>query len=100
MPCFTTFTDVSDITHVVNFDFPRDLEDYIHRVGRTGRAGRKGVAISFFCPNETPRLTKKLIKLLREHKQKIPGELEGTSTQQCIEMQDFSTISQGLLSPQ
>ncbi|WP_431860888.1 DEAD/DEAH box helicase [Azospirillum sp.] len=39
--------DVRDITHVINFDLPRNPEDYVHRIGRTGRAGAEGVAISF-----------------------------------------------------
>ncbi len=40
---------VSNITHVVNYDLPYDAEDYVHRIGRTGRAGVKGVALSFAC---------------------------------------------------
>ncbi len=39
--------DVRDITHVINFDLPRQAEDYVHRIGRTGRAGADGIAISF-----------------------------------------------------
>ncbi len=39
--------DISDITHVINFDLPRDPEDYVHRIGRTGRAGKTGTALSF-----------------------------------------------------
>lgn len=44
--------DVSDITHVFNFDLPRSCEDYVHRIGRTGRAGKSGVAISFVSPQD------------------------------------------------
>ncbi|CAM0117329.1 DEAD/DEAH box helicase [Rhabdochlamydiaceae symbiont of Dictyostelium giganteum] len=40
--------DVSNVSHVINFDAPQSLDDYIHRIGRTGRAGNKGIAISFF----------------------------------------------------
>lgn len=40
--------DVRDITHVLNYDYPNNSEDYIHRIGRTGRAGAKGTAITFF----------------------------------------------------
>lgn len=39
--------DIDSITHVINFDFPQSSEDYVHRIGRTGRAGAKGVALSF-----------------------------------------------------
>ncbi len=42
--------DVDGISHVVNFDFPLHVEDYVHRIGRTGRANAIGVAISFVCP--------------------------------------------------
>jgi superfamily II DNA/RNA helicase len=39
--------DILTVSHVINFDLPRTLEDYVHRIGRTGRAGAKGTAISF-----------------------------------------------------
>jgi len=44
--------DVSDISHVFNYDLPRFSEDYVHRIGRTGRAGKTGIAISFVLPTE------------------------------------------------
>ena len=40
--------DVKDITHVFNYDYPNNSEDYVHRIGRTARAGRKGTAITLF----------------------------------------------------
>ena len=42
--------DINGISHVINFDLPRAAEDYVHRIGRTGRAGATGVAISFVSP--------------------------------------------------
>ncbi len=44
--------DVQSISHVINFDLPHSLEDYIHRIGRTGRAGSKGFAVSFASPKD------------------------------------------------
>lgn len=44
--------DVSGVSHVINFDLPRFAEDYVHRIGRTGRAGASGIAISFVSPSE------------------------------------------------
>ncbi len=44
---------VDEITHVVNFDFPYEADDYVHRIGRTGRAGAEGTAISFACEDES-----------------------------------------------
>jgi ATP-dependent RNA helicase DeaD len=48
--------DIDDISHVFNYDIPQDCEDYVHRIGRTGRAGRTGIAISFFTHRERSRL--------------------------------------------
>lgn len=44
--------DIQDMSHVVNFDVPYDAEDYVHRIGRTGRAGREGIAITLVTPRE------------------------------------------------
>lgn len=44
--------DISDVTHVINFDLPKFSEDYVHRIGRTGRAGKTGIAISFALPSD------------------------------------------------
>src|SRR5699024_12274214 len=48
--------DISGVTHVYNFDIPQDRESYVHRIGRTGRAGRTCEAISFVRPREIPHL--------------------------------------------
>lgn len=50
--------DVSTISHIINFDLPAFCDDYVHRVGRTGRMGREGVAYSFVCSDEGPQLTR------------------------------------------
>ena len=50
--------DIDDITHVVNYDIPTDPEAYVHRIGRTGRAGKDGVAISLFTPKDKRYLYK------------------------------------------
>jgi len=60
--------DVSDISHVINYDLPRCDEDYVHRIGRTGRAGKNGVAISFALHSES----KHLQKIERYIGQKLP----------------------------
>ena len=48
--------DVSGVTHVYNFDIPQDPESYVHRVGRTGRAGQTGLAMTFVIPRELEHL--------------------------------------------
>ena len=54
---------------------PNTIEDYIHRIGRTGRAGAKGVAVSFFTEKQS-KLARELVDILREAKQVIPPELQ------------------------
>jgi len=46
--------DISEVTHVINFDTPDEPENYMHRIGRTGRADKKGIAITFITPKEKP----------------------------------------------
>jgi ATP-dependent RNA helicase DeaD len=62
--------DVERISHVVNYDLPTDLEAYVHRIGRTGRAGRKGDAISFVTPRE-----RYLLKAIEKHTKAAPQEM-------------------------
>lgn len=61
--------DVSDLTHVVNYSLPFDAEIYVHRVGRTGRAGKKGSALTFVSPGERRRFSfmKKKIERLTKN---------------------------------
>jgi ATP-dependent RNA helicase DeaD len=69
--------DVERISHVVNFDIPNDTEAYIHRIGRTGRAGRKGEAILFVAPRER-RLLGAIEKATRQRMELL--ELPSTET--------------------
>ena len=55
--------DVADVAHVVNYDMPKEAEDFVHRVGRTGRASRRGVASTFAAPDEIGELRKMERKL-------------------------------------
>ncbi|NXL56900.1 DDX43 helicase, partial [Chordeiles acutipennis] len=66
--------DVHDITHVFNFDFPRNIEEYVHRVGRTGRAGRTGQSVTLVTKNDW-RVASELIEILERTNQVVPNEL-------------------------
>ncbi|KAL5108353.1 putative ATP-dependent RNA helicase DDX17 [Taenia crassiceps] len=70
--------DITDIRYIVNYDYPTHAEDYVHRIGRTGRSDKKGTAYTFFN-NDNPKTARQLVKVLREAKQKIPSELEDLS---------------------
>ena len=67
--------DIPHVTHVVNYDLPTDIDDYVHRIGRTGRAGNTGLSTAFF--NRGNRgIVRDLIELLKEAHQDVPGFLE------------------------
>lgn len=67
--------DVKDVRVVINFDMPNNIEDYVHRIGRTGRAGAKGIAVSFFT-EKASKMAKELVVILREAGQDVPPELQ------------------------
>jgi ATP-dependent RNA helicase DeaD len=57
--------DVSSVSHIINYDIPEFCDDYVHRVGRTGRMGREGIAFTFVGPDEGPQLTRIEIRIDR-----------------------------------
>ncbi|CAJ2665353.1 DEAD-box ATP-dependent RNA helicase 46 [Trifolium pratense] len=71
--------DVKDIRVVVNYDFPTGVEDYVHRIGRTGRAGATGIAYTFFGDQDAKHASD-LIKILEGANQKVPAELRELSS--------------------
>ncbi|CAN6905190.1 unnamed protein product [Brassica oleracea] len=60
--------DIPHVAHVVNFDLPNDIDDYVHRIGRTGRAGNSGVATAFFN-EKNAQLARQLAELMQEANQ-------------------------------
>lgn len=70
--------DIPHVTHVINFDLPADVDDYVHRIGRTGRAGKKGLATAFFSDKDTG-MASKLVELLQETNQEVPGWLQNAA---------------------
>lgn len=60
--------DVEGVTHIINYDIPHNEEWYVHRIGRTGRAGRDGIAITFYTPDE--------IRWLKNIEEKLKVKLE------------------------
>ncbi|ODV79275.1 DEAD-domain-containing protein [Suhomyces tanzawaensis NRRL Y-17324] len=66
--------DIPNVSHVVNYDLPSDIDDYVHRIGRTGRAGNVGIATAFFNRNNK-NIAKGLTELLSESNQQMPDFL-------------------------
>ena len=68
--------DFPRIQHLINYDMPQEIENYVHRIGRTGRGGHTGVATTFINKQCSPTILMDLKQLLIEAKQRIPPFLE------------------------
>lgn len=71
--------DLPKVSMVINYDMPNELDEYIHRIGRTGRIGNTGRAISFFDPDRDTRLINDLKKSLEQAQQQVPDFFKNTS---------------------
>ncbi len=103
--------DVSGVTHVINFDLPQDPESYVHRIGRTGRAGKEGTAWSFVTPREMDhlhliervtrhRITRKPLPTMAEAiegKQRITAERLLAMVEEGSELNEYKGIAIQLL---
>ncbi|KAI8394124.1 P-loop containing nucleoside triphosphate hydrolase protein [Radiomyces spectabilis] len=67
--------DIANVAHVISYDLPTDIDDYVHRIGRTGRAGNTGLATAFFNRGNKNICTD-LVDILKEANQEIPSFLE------------------------
>ncbi|MBE9387690.1 degradosome RNA helicase CshA [Vagococcus salmoninarum] len=103
--------DISGVTHVYNYDIPQDPESYVHRIGRTGRAGNDGMSVTFVTPNEMSylhtieNLTKKKMTPLRPPTQKeaiqgqIGAAIESIQTQMAANgLEEYQKTAEDLLS--
>ncbi|XP_077629138.1 putative ATP-dependent RNA helicase DDX4 isoform X6 [Crocuta crocuta] len=68
--------DIENVQHVINLDLPSTIDEYVHRIGRTGRCGNTGRAISFFDPESDNHLAQPLVKVLSDAQQDVPAWLE------------------------
>nr|AZJ53459.1 VASA [Salmo caspius] len=68
--------DIKDVQHIVNFDLPNNIDEYVHRIGRTGRCGNTGRAVCFFDPEVDSNLARSLVKVLSGAQQEVPKWLE------------------------
>jgi ATP-dependent RNA helicase DeaD len=85
--------DISGVTHVFNFDIPQDPESYVHRVGRTGRAGKKGEAITFVTPREIGLLRNiEFVTKRKMVRKPIPSLIEAFEGQQRIAVEKLMRL--------
>ena len=72
--------DIPDVAMVINYDMPNSIDDYVHRIGRTGRAGNNGNATSFVTPKDA-KICKDLEKVLVDARQEVPTFLDDLARQ-------------------
>ncbi|WP_304528546.1 DEAD/DEAH box helicase [Salirhabdus sp. Marseille-P4669] len=102
--------DISGVTHVYNFDIPQDPESYVHRIGRTGRAGNKGLSVTFVTPREMDHLrtiekvTKTSIarKSIPTYSDVLAGNKESAleqlkETAESGDLKEYKILAEGLL---
>ncbi|GAB6172434.1 DEAD/DEAH box helicase [Paradesulfitobacterium aromaticivorans] len=85
--------DISGVTHVYNFDIPQDPESYVHRIGRTGRAGKTGLALTLVTPREMDHL--RLIEKITQRKiirKSVPTIIEAVEGQQRLAMEKILRV--------
>ncbi|XP_070502812.1 ATP-dependent RNA helicase vasa-like [Chironomus tepperi] len=71
--------DIKGVTHVINYDLPKEVDEYIHRIGRTGRVGNRGKATSFFDKEKDDAIVSELTRMLKQANQVVPGFFNGCS---------------------
>lgn len=83
--------DIQGVEHVINYDMPKDIESYTHRIGRTGRAGKKGVATTFITGEgaEANGVLHDLKLMLKKCQQQVPNELEKHPAAQDPETREY-----------
>lgn len=71
--------DIKNVNHVVNYDMPSSIDEYVHRIGRTGRVGNNGRATSFFDPESDSAIAADLVNILEGAGQEVPDFLKNYS---------------------
>ena len=79
--------DISGVTHVYNFDVPQDPESYVHRIGRTGRAGKTGMAMTFITPRE-----KDMLRAIEQTTKRKMDRMKAPTLDEAIEGQQQVTV--------
>ena len=69
--------DIKNVSHVINYDLPKGIDEYVHRIGRTGRVGNRGRATSFFDSEDDAPLRGDLVRILKQAGQPVPDWLTG-----------------------
>lgn len=71
--------DIKNVKHVINYDLPKNIDEYVHRIGRTGRVGNRGKATSFYDGGHDGQLAANLVRILKQANQTLPDWLESAA---------------------
>ncbi|XP_056292178.1 probable ATP-dependent RNA helicase DDX4 [Pseudoliparis swirei] len=87
--------DIPDVQHVVNFDLPNNIDEYIRRIGRTGHCGNTGKAVSFYDPDADCQLARSLVRFLSKAQQEVPLWLveSAFSSDGAVDFNPFMVVS-------
>lgn len=89
--------DIKNVAHVINYDMPKSVDEYVHRIGRTGRVGNRGRATSFYDEEQDSAISGDLVKILTQANQPIPDFLAnsggGSYSQNSFGGQDVRNVS-------
>lgn len=89
--------DIKNVAHVINYDMPKTVDEYVHRIGRTGRVGNRGKATSFYDEEQDNAISGDLLKILTQAGQPIPDFLAnsggGSYSQKSFGGQDVRNVS-------
>lgn len=93
-------TDIKGVEYVVNYDLPKSIDEYVHRIGRTGRVGNRGKATSFYDSEIDSPLAPQLVKILQQAGQEVPEWLDagcygggGFSSGKTFGARDYRKVS-------
>lgn len=81
--------DIKGVTHVINYDLPKEVDEYIHRIGRTGRVGNRGKATSFYDPETDQAIVSDLVRILTQSKQQIPEFFGSSIPSHCAQADQY-----------
>lgn len=81
--------DIKNVQFVINYDLPKDIDEYIHRIGRTGRVGNKGKALSFYDPRFDNRIQSDLVRILQMANHEVPDWLQNGASSSNYDQSNF-----------
>jgi len=87
--------DIPLVQHVINYDMPNEVDEYVHRIGRTGRVGNLGKATSLFCPDTDGKISAGLVKVLADAEKEVPSYLTESANENPADEEGGAAVEDG-----